>query len=399
MSESVPSGGIEELSNVVKQPEFEGDELPWGYNRAEMVPWLYKSNYRDVKVRIVEFDHRKTEQLPEEIDFPPFWREALERQILNSDGSLMIEYFVPELENTVYSIPVLGMIAREKGDVENVTPFFGFAAKVCGREGRTIQTADPNLSPGTFLLQRANLLLGHHVLNSLRGKGLLDSMEDYYGKPHLKDLSGIEKIVSVDDARRLYTARAMLTLAIENQKERKSVTLITAPVHAERINYYINRQTEFEKASGKVPQNASDLSEISPSIESKKMKRYALLMKPVMREYKPVLPKTAFALDIVVNDYAREGYATRLAQWNIFDLDHFEKISEAVQALLDDITVENEVIKEYKSQVKMVLPLIEKMKADLMDGLELDQKELEKIEKLVSTHKIGWENTRNLRIS
>lgn len=398
-NETRPGFPEQKYVGLIKQPDLQPGELEYNLNRAEMVPWVYKENYRGKDVRVVEIDHIKTRELPENIDFPPQWRDALENQIMGTSGDLMLEYFVPELEETVYSGPILGGIAREKGEVEHVTPFFGYAAKICGREGRNVYSADPNITPGSFILQRINYLGGYWIPYRLKGKSYDDFHGAYYGKLHVKDLNGLENTISVDDARRLYTAHAMLSVALENPAQNKSVSLVTAPVHAERINYYIKRQKEFENKSGKLPQSPEGLKTMSPIEEMNKMRLYGVFMKPTLREYQPVLPRTAFELDILVNDQGRESYSDTSYQHNIFNIEHLDKIKKSIQTVLDDMSNQNQEAMTYRNRVKEVaLPLIDKLSSDIEKGVELDPKELKKLEKSVSTHDIGWKNIRRSQI-
>jgi hypothetical protein len=158
--------------------------------------------------------------------YPP---DRMERvaEVMNEADLTTVPYFMPEIEKTVYAVPVLGAYARRWSN----TPEYSMAhyadiANLAHERGERIAVADiaNRLSYGYYALNPVNLIAeiimaGNHELTP-------STRERYFA--------------TTIDARRMFTAEALKQEA-NRSPDGVHLAYIGAPAHVSRIKEYISR--------------------------------------------------------------------------------------------------------------------------------------------------------------
>ena len=289
---------------------------------------IYDENYHGTNIRILELDHHDSEQGGVEYKLPDNWKEQLLTQLETTTGPIAPEYCMPDLEKYLFGVngPV-GLFAKAQlgGDnkevflpndgkekVDNpdsdIAPFYGYISKTAGVMQRNLIATDTANKAIYWLFSGASIAKHQSSENQRQFTGVGTEFKYEYG--HIDE--GEYKRHDSNDGRHLVSARGLMQESLRSDK--KQITAIWAPKHAERIADYIKRQNEAENESTVKVERPLDFKYVSPPDEAKKMFTYGRppLMRSV-REYQPTLPPEAYKIDILANENKVNKNALQIA--------------------------------------------------------------------------------------
>lgn len=274
----------------------------------EHKPVRYEQEYHGSKITVVEFDHQQSRLAGKEYFFPKDWREKLDKEFDNTGDSIALEYCMPDLwKNARFELLAVGYDkGQDKNEKDHTTEVYGYLGRLAGQQGKELVAADP-ANEGVYVIFEGGggaenpfalpspASLTQHVLGNIKyGPGTFSYFE--YGNINNREID--EGFIV--DTRRLLTARGLIQ---EVLLKKQDVTLFTAPVHAERIANYVNRQQKFENDTQTKAERPKDLTTITPKEEARKMITYGRWpLHRNVRVYTPLLSPNSFTFDLFLHD-------------------------------------------------------------------------------------------------
>jgi hypothetical protein len=284
--------------------EYVPNSIGGGVERVHK-PIEYVSQYRDVEIVVVEFDHRGSTQAGEHYALPDDWKDRLKEVLKKHEGAAVApEYCMPDLERGAFGELGTGEMARRGSeDSQGITDFFGYISRWAGSEGKNQLAMDPANTNWYFLLEHAVDLPRLAMIEGIKSKignretNLFDRVAGKYRNIDESEMKQLQYV----DARRLIIARGLMQEAIRTDSGQ--IFHLNAPRHAERVHNYIERQIDHERSTGDEVNVAKDQSTRAPKEEKRKMMVYGKGPLPrSVREYAPSLPTTYYQLEIDLKD-------------------------------------------------------------------------------------------------
>ncbi len=190
-------------------------------------------------------------------DYP---QEFLEETV-SSSGKLVVEYFPPELERTVFNDPLsIGHTAREDAKSHGITDFFGNLERLAEKHNKDVLVLDPANNfwfqflylpaPFIFALAGAPLFVADNLDRKMSrrrflGAGLTLASIQGYSWVLPSDSPLKRYYLNMRDLRWATVAQGLVQYCRENPGQ--DLTLFYPPFHIEDgINYYLDHPVERE---------------------------------------------------------------------------------------------------------------------------------------------------------
>lgn len=175
---------------------------------------------------ILSMEHEPRHSDPPKPHLPSNWEQLIIDRV-NGKSLVFLEWFMPEVEQRLYNVPILGSANRFY--VENhIAPVYNRILDILAVMNIEVAVADIVHSPMYSVYEL-------HALGTLTWFGY--GQEDFDVKA--REMTEKEFIIPTPmDARRLLTARAIIQEVLR-RKEGTEAVLITPFAHADRVSKYI----------------------------------------------------------------------------------------------------------------------------------------------------------------
>jgi hypothetical protein len=266
-------------------------------------PKSFHSEYHGTDITITEFDHRGSTLNGESYSLPPNWRQELFKVLDENPNTVIVpEYCMPDLEQNAFRELGTGEWARQESEgSQGISEFYGLISRYAGSKGERQLAIDP-ANTNWYLFSEAIESFGRVMPEQIRSsleKRPPEYQNVYAGKYGEIGKKEIDKLRLVD-ARRLITARGLMQEALRSGRK---ILHINAPIHAERVHNYIERQNNWEDNSTVKVEKPVDQKYVSPKEEERKMIFYGRSpFQRTVREYTPQLSPKYYQLEIDIKD-------------------------------------------------------------------------------------------------